>query len=87
MIDAIKITLVASCLLLVPTIIAGDMYWLIFWLGTACCLSLSEFISYKYSGKTLSSRFEQIPFKYRVTMIVGIGLFYIYLIGHLFFKW
>ena len=84
--DAIKI-LIAFSLLVIPFWMCGLMWWVYLWFGIALLLAIAELVSFLYMRKTISQQFwarwKELSLLKRTTIVVGMVLFWTYLILHL----
>ena len=90
--DAIKLIAVFLITLGIPALICGLMTWFWFWVAIASVLTIFEFSSKALTGKTMSKKWwvwkDKPTTKKRnvVMFIVGMVVFWTYLILHLLFE-
>jgi len=84
---ALVVMFVWMLFLILPSILAKDIFWSVFWTSMLVLLGATEALSFVLTGQTLTSRFEAMSLLSKLCMALGFSGFNIYLIGHLFFKW
>jgi len=89
--DAI-ILLAVFAAMIVPFIIAKLWWWVGFWISIAVMLSITELASYLITHKTISQRFwawrksSHTPAWQKWSIVIGMIIFWGYLICHLVFE-
>ena len=88
--DAVLLIGAFALLLIVPFALAKLYFWMWFWLGIALLLAAGEGISFFTTGKTMSQKFwawrrdQTVPMWKKWLILGGMGVFWIFLLGHLF---
>ena len=85
--DAILILLVFG-LMVIPWIVFKLWWWVWFWVAIGSILGITELLSYFITGKTISQQFwawrKQAKTWQKVLILVGMVVFWLFLILHLF---
>ena len=89
--DAVIVLCVFLICLGVPFAFAGLWWWFVFWWIIGGALALTELIAKKVTGNTISKQFwiwraTASPSK-KYSILIGMILFWGYLLGHLFLNW
>lgn len=88
--DAIKLILV-MCFLIIPFALVKLWWWVGFWIALIILLGIVELISFLKDKKTISQRFwvwkEKATFWQKFSVAIGMIVFYLYLLSHLYLEW
>ena len=91
--DAVIIIAVFLICLGVPFALAGLWWWFVFWWIIGGTLALTELIAKLTTGKTISQMFwvwrknPVTPTWKKVLILIGMIVFWVYLLAHLFWGW
>ena len=89
--DCLRMILAFVLLLIAPFVVAGLWCWVKFWVAVGILLVIAEVISSIKTGKTISRRFWEWRDKakgwQKILIGVGMSLFWVYLLLHLYLGW
>ena len=91
--DAVIVLAVFLICLGIPFYVAGLFWWFVFWWIIGGTLAATELIAKIKTGNTISKMFwiwrdkPETSLGKKISIFIGMVLFWVYLLGHLFLNW